>query len=160
MSPTGADRPTPSSSCASSMQIIDAAKGETRANNAGRKPPFCCIIRRLRVTVVFLLTMVRSSDVYLRSRTFSLCVSRIVLLRMLRAHLQTALISSASAYSRIDFLNFALLVMFSICRQRTCFFKSLGISTCSKLPLLARRMNQLIIASGRKRSERCRRVGW
>ena len=110
------------------------AKG---ANKADRKPPFCCRIRRLLVTAVFLLAMARRSDVFLCRRTFSRGVNRTVPVRILCAHSQSALISSASAYSRIAFLSFVLCVLFNSCRQRTCLFTSLDISLCSTPPLPA-----------------------
>ena len=137
------------------------AKG---ASNAGRKPPFCCRIRRFRATDVFLFTMLCRSVLYLRRRTFSCGVSRTVPLRMLCAHSQRALISSASAYSSIAFLSFALCVLFNICRQSTCLFTSLDMSVRSTQSPLAEwrawRVPVLVIVSERKRTERRRRVGW
>ena len=50
------------------------------------------------MTALFLLTVVRRSEVYLRRRNFSCGVNRTVPLRIVCAHSQSALISSACVF--------------------------------------------------------------
>ena len=104
------------------------------ANNAGRKPPLCCISRRLLDTDNLLFTSRRSLFLYFLKRTFSCGVSRTVPLSILCAHSHRALIRSASACSSMAFRSFVFFVLLSIWRQRTCLFRRLDIARLTVVP--------------------------
>ena len=109
-SPTVSGRPTPSAWRTSFRRIVNAAKELTHsrlkehATPVGTRPSaveFDVFGRNSRLPI----TTLCSSVLYLHRPTLSCGVSRTIPLRMLCAHSQRALISSASAYSSIALLS-------------------------------------------------------
>ena len=134
-SPTVTGRPTPSSSRSPFRRIVDAAK-EVRHS----MPKAQATLVGNRVSAAEFDVFAQQPSSYLLCCADGSCtycgISRTVPLRMLCAHSEIALISSASAYSSIAFLSFALCVLFNICRQSTCLFTSLDMSVHSTQPPL------------------------